>query len=467
MPDPNRFVALADPDALHIGANDPRCAIAGRLTILAGVVLAMVTCLQRVTIREPAEDMDWQQPGRRPSQLFAQPMTGGQQRLQSMMNFAPPAFRGLLPKPMGITKKVTVWPIKALGSDGAVRSITLNPAAKPNIRKAGPAEVSSEQAETLRALMNEKHMVFDSSVDRALEALSEQQEEEEGQQLKLQRTADESEFEVALRKRTDEIRRNERQRIVTELLYLKACNKFKRLLVPMVPSLKAGGDALFGTIDPKSLTSDVHTEDATKLVMQRLFDTFGPKILAAPDANDAKEVVKIALIEVARSYSEFSVIGYSLRNANRRFQLDKMMESVGVQGEQDRAADTFAEDGRITKSLKQYISSLEPDELERMSIVNSVEARMALELQVAGLFGDLSILTDKYQIALSKVKSEADHHNKLGQAIENGEVESIRLTTGDLARLMLEAAAFGALLNDAEKQINSIYELTPLHQGSH
>ncbi|CAK8998232.1 Uncharacterized protein SCF082_LOCUS5549, partial [Durusdinium trenchii] len=40
-------------------------------------------------------------------------------------------------------------------------------------------------------------------------------------------------------------------------------------------------------------------------------------------------------------------------------------------------------------------------------------------------------------------------------------VESLRLTSDDLRRLVLEAVAYGSLLNDSEKQFDSIYELTP------
>jgi hypothetical protein len=149
------------------------------------------------------------------------------------------------------------------------------------------------------------------------------------------------------------------------------------------------------------------------------------------------QVVKIALFEVFRMYLDFCTVGYSLRSANTRFQLTKLLGGVGDQGE-------YA-----------TISSLGPGELERMSLEISVEARMAMELQFTGLFGDVIDLESKF----NKLS------DRLGQAIEDGDVANLRLSTVDLVRLMLEAAAYGALLNDAEKQINCVYELEPLNQG--
>lgn len=464
MPEPSRLAILAEP--LRPGANSPRCTIVCRLAIFACVGLALVVSMLHGAFREPVVAMDdRQQQGGGPSQLFVQSMARSLQHMHSSSarNIVPPGFRGLLFARSGNTEKAGLP--KAMASNDAGPVISLHPAAVPSIRKAGPAEIESEQADMLRALMNEKHSVFDSSLDRTLGELSDERDEEERQEQKLQRTEDESDFDVAFRKRKGEIRRTGRQLIVTELLYLKTCMKFKQKGVPMVPSLKTGGDALFGAIDSEAFTTEVHTEGATKLIMQRLFDTFGPKILAAPATDASREVVKIALLEAARTYSEFCVVGYSLRSANRRFQLHKIMGNVVAQGELDseNRANAFAENGRTTHSLKHYMSSIGPDELDRMSKIDSVEARSALELQVAALFGDLSALTDEYHNAL-RVGTQEGHHHDLGQAIEDGEVQSIRLTTEDLARLMLEAAAFGALLNDAEKQISSIYELTPLRK---
>jgi len=87
-------------------------------------------------------------------------------------------------------------------------------------------------------------------------------------------------------------------------------------------------------------------------------------------------------------------------------------------------------------------------------------ARKAIELQVTALFGDLKVLRDKFVNALDMGTSREDRRLKLMQAIADNKVESIRISSQEFQRLVLEAVAFGSLLNDAKKQVNTIYELT-------
>merc|ERR1712118_387522 len=84
-----------------------------------------------------------------------------------------------------------------------------------------------------------------------------------------------------------------------------------------------------------------------------------------------------------------------------------------------------------------------------------------MELQITALFGDLRALKEKFVSALGQVTSPEEAQRKLVQAVLNDEVETVRLTSDDLTRLVLEAVAYGSLLNDAEKQLNMVYELTP------
>merc|ERR1740129_1270449 len=94
-------------------------------------------------------------------------------------------------------------------------------------------------------------------------------------------------------------------------------------------------------------------------------------------------------------------------------------------------------------------------------MIASVEAQMSMETQVTALFGDLRVLKEKLVNSLGVVTSNEEATQKLEQALQQGEVESLRITSDDLRRLVLEAVAFGALLNDQEKQVDTIYELTP------
>jgi len=41
----------------------------------------------------------------------------------------------------------------------------------------------------------------------------------------------------------------------------------------------------------------------------------------------------------------------------------------------------------------------------------------------------------------------------------------MRITSEDMTRLVLEAVAFGTLLNDSEKQVDAVYQLTAVASG--
>lgn len=84
-----------------------------------------------------------------------------------------------------------------------------------------------------------------------------------------------------------------------------------------------------------------------------------------------------------------------------------------------------------------------------------------MELQVSALFGDLRALKFKLLQAVGMVASNEEATRKLQQAVEEKRVTSIRITTEDLRRLVLEAVAFGALLYESEKQVDRLFPLTP------
>merc|ERR1712113_1239270 len=120
-----------------------------------------------------------------------------------------------------------------------------------------------------------------------------------------------------------------------------------------------------------------------------------------------------------------------------------------------------ASDKAGADSLQDYIKSFGPEEVQRMTTIASVEAQMAMESQVTALFGDMRVLKGKLVDALGIVGSNEEATQKLEQAIQRRDVESLRITSDDLRRLVLEAAAYGAMLYDSEKQVDTVYELTP------
>lgn len=345
---------------------------------------------------------------------------------------------------------------------GAVARLAADPSAVPEVWTAGPAEVYSGQAQKALYLLKEDPPLFDSSVEQELEALRDQREEEEDQRAALEATKEDAgKDQLVLRRRMEEVREKDRLRIVTELLYLKVCARFKNLEVPLIPAMKGGGSVKFGNLDLKGLTSDIYSTDALELVREHLFRIIGQQ--GSTSFMGGLAVVQIALFQVGQVYAMSSLFGYYLRRADARFQLEKLAGNFGAWGDETpfEEENPFAKDPEGAQSLKDYISTFGPEEVQRMTTIASVEAQMAMESQVTALFGDLRVLKEKLVNALGMSSSAEEATQKLEQAIQNNEVESLRITSDDLRRLVLEAVAYGALLNDAEKQVDTVYELTP------
>merc|ERR1711957_652646 len=96
-----------------------------------------------------------------------------------------------------------------------------------------------------------------------------------------------------------------------------------------------------------------------------------------------------------------------------------------------------------------------------MTTIASVEAQMAMEAQVLALYGDLRVLKETLVQEVGMVRSNEEATQKLQKAIEENKVESIRITSDDLRRVVLESVAFGSLLYESEKSADNIYELRP------
>jgi len=216
-------------------------------------------------------------------------------------------------------------------------------------------------------------------------------------------------------------------------------------------------------MDLKGLTTDIYSKDALELVREHLFSIIGQQ--GSPSMINSLTVVQIALIQASQVYAMSSFFGYYLSRMDARYQLEKLAGTFGAWGDEpssDFTSNLFAEeDKEAVSSLKDYINAFGPKEMMKIGSIASKEAQSAMELQVTALFGDLRMLKQRLQDALGAVGSAEEAHVKLQEAMQSGEVESIRITSEDVRRMVLEAVAFGSLLNDQEQQAENFYELTP------
>merc|ERR1711953_372123 len=119
----------------------------------------------------------------------------------------------------------------------------------------------------------------------------------------------------------------------------------------------------------------------------------------------------IALFQAGQVYAMSALFGYYLRRVDARFQLEKLAGNFGAWGDETpRAASSPLpeEDYMDKQSLKGYIAAFGPEEVLRMTMIASTEAQMAMESQIAALFGDLRVLKDKLVNALGMVSSNEE-----------------------------------------------------------
>lgn len=360
-----------------------------------------------------------------------------------------------------------------VSSATALRAVDSESAAE--VWRAGPADVWSGPAQ--RVLLQLKHdpllLLFDATVREELMALQHQRQRDERRAAERGAAGADR---LALRKRVGEVLEKERMRIAAELLYLMICGGFKHLQVPLISSLTAGGEVNFGKGGEqlRGLT-ELYSLDALMLVRDHLFLVIGDQV-TDPAA------VHISLFQAGQVYAMSSLFGYYLRSADARYQLEKLVGSLGACLRHDADKTSTSETSRgvhrrpaprwmeprwaegeaiATQSLKEYLAGFGPEAMQRITTAASAEAQVTTEVQVSALFGDLRVLKRRILEVVGEVSSREEAQKKLRLAIEQGRVKSISITGDDLRRVILEAVAFGALLYDSEREVGSVYELTP------
>lgn len=344
-------------------------------------------------------------------------------------------------------------------------------------------------------LDNDPHL-FDSAVDQQLQRLVEEKDEEDDLAKKQQEQAKGSD--LVLYRRMEEVRRNQRQRTVQDLMYASILHKFINLGVDMLPPLD--GNHEITPADLNKLTSGVHAPDALELVKEHLNSVLGGQ----PPALNA--MVRISKLQGAQVYAASVMFGYFLRRADRNFRLEKELgvlqdppekqverleqlfhsASAPEEGASNTLYDINDEQGQAPShpevpdeeftntlasthkgtTLKDYVRNFDAETLEETAQIVSKEARVLAERQTGSLFGHVEDLQQEMQSAISEmagqqeISSPQELMSYVSQAVESGKVQTLTLPYITQRRIILEAVAFGAFLRDVESYV--ISEYTPL-----
>eukprot|EP00439_Symbiodinium_sp_Y106_P060597 s209_g8.t10 len=321
----------------------------------------------------------------------------------------------------------------------------------------GPAKLKSSSAK--RALKNLQYdpllVLFDDTVKeefRILAALKQQQEQSEaGRHGELPGALSEAFGLASLRRRILQVKRQELFRTAAELLYLMVASMFKYLEVPLMPPLIGGGmvkldmsgEQLKGLTEIYSMEAILDSVAVgLEMVRDHLFKIID---VQAPDRGANAPALRISLYQASQVYAMSALFGYFLRQADIRYQLDKLVSL----GSKDAPPEPSQHEGRKKHrrpvprwmelqwvqsetqsdvSLKDYIERFGPAELRQIrspGTVASAEARYTLEIQIGALFGNLRDLKSRLMKAIEGARNDEEATELLQEAVMSGKIQSI------------------------------------------
>lgn len=246
---------------------------------------------------------------------------------------------------------------------------------------------------------------------------------------------------ASLNGRMATVRRNKARETVAEIMYLILCNKFRRLGAPLVSSMKESGYAAPNEVPMAALSTDIHSQDKLALV----YKVLGKKMMSTtgePFDFKLSPASAMPVVSVGQLYVIAMLFGHLLRKVDSKYQLEKSF-------------------GMAASGLAQYVDKFDPGELEDMGRFGSLEAQLAAELHVRGVFGNLAEHREELMRIVAQgdpLESKEDTQERLRRALSG---TMLRFQSGELRRLLLEAVAFGGFLGDVNSQVGAVCDLTP------
>lgn len=323
-------------------------------------------------------------------------------------------------------------------------------------RHAGPAELESIPGQKAQQLLLENPALFEDDLEREFKYLMSQSNQKQVSDTDAAVSSDSDA--ASLRLRILEVQRTERGRALSELLYLMVCNGFRSVGAPLVRAAKAGGRADLGAApEIQTRLAQLHSAEALAAISEHLRKSFPS---ATPGLNDddggasAAQPVHMVLFNLGQAYATSILYGYVLYRAEARLKMERSLQPETLTGSE--------------RPLQDYIESIGTGNFQDTMV--TLEAHLAAELQVCGVFGDLQQLKEQLSEKLSSrlKKSVSDSNSTLREqvqaaiqdAVASGEVASLQITGAELRRLLAEAVAFGSLLRQAEVQAQEMCDLT-------
>ncbi|KAK5784160.1 UV-B-induced protein At3g17800, chloroplastic [Gossypium arboreum] len=268
--------------------------------------------------------------------------------------------------------------------------------------------------------------------------------------------------EACLHRRIAQLKEQECQAAVEDVMYMLIFYKFSDLRVPLVPKLSRCMYNCRLEIWPSKdwELESIHSIEVLEVVRDHISAVIG--LRADSSVTDNWATTEIQQLHLGRLYAASILYGYFLKSASSRHQLERCLTLVHQKRLNHRNSLQFLDllpcgikslvlgrfsnvqsvplgqgPGRQEKDLEElrcYVMGFDPETLQRCAKPRSKEAAHLIERHSCALFGD-------EQTGIP----ETD--------------EVIRTSFSSLKRLVLEAVAFGSFLWDIEEYVDTVYKL--------
>lgn len=318
-----------------------------------------------------------------------------------------------------------------------------------------PLQLESPVGQLLAQILQTHPHLLPAAIDQQLENL---QSDRDSQKEELKQSGD------LLYKRIAEVKEKEGRMALEEIIYCWIVHKFADREISMIPKVMATSDPV-GRVDfwpnQELKLESIHTPEALEMIQSHVSLVTGEREVGPLDT-----IVQISKIKLGKLYAASIMYGYFLKRVDERFQLERSMNTLpkGFTEEQTRFPEPVPEspfwdpdsliqippdddygaslmdsgDGKSYR-LRLYVTYLDADTLQRYATIRSKEAISLIEKQTQALFGRPDI----------KISEDG--------TLDTSSDEVVAVTFSGLTMLVLEAAAFGSFLWEAEGYVESKY----------
>ncbi|XP_028787486.1 UV-B-induced protein At3g17800, chloroplastic-like [Neltuma alba] len=338
-------------------------------------------------------------------------------------------------------------PMKIVASAGAT------PCEFTTLSSNSPLKLKTPVGKFLGGVLQNHRQLFHLTVNEELRLLSDDREAAIAR-LALSAGSDEE----VLHRRIAEIKENQCQNILLDIMYLLIFYKFSEIRVPLVPKLSRciynGRLEILPSKDWQ--LESIHSLGVLDLLKEHVTTLTGLKANCSVRETWAK--TKIRHFMLAQIYVASILYGYFLKSVALRYHLDRSL-SLGnddlcfsgrtghsfhdfshyrfsdmIFGRRNNLSSVDQRQEEKTVDLKDYLMGFHPGSLQRCANLRSEEALKLIQGYGFALFG-----------------------NEKCELVESDDV--ILTSFSSLRRLVMEAAAFGSFLWEAEDYIDNVYRL--------